>query len=191
MFKKVIGPGLLGGLVLILWMFVVNGLLGFKSSVDLKPVSEERHVYEVLQDSIVEPGRYVVNPALSSGSFPDEEPIFSILNSGMGHGSAGRLMLFQVAVFLLAPVIAAWMLSVTSGQLLTNYPRRVLFFAAIGLLSAVYGDLMNFGISSYPLQDAVLLAVHDIAAWTVVGLVVACWVRPESDTLLQPQPART
>jgi hypothetical protein len=41
------------------------------------------------------------------------------------------------------------------------------------------GDLMNFGIDGYSLNDALILAAHDIIVWTLVGLVVA-W-RMESE----------
>jgi hypothetical protein len=85
----------------------------------------------------------------------------------------------QLVVLLLAPMIGAWMLSVTSRQIISSYPRKVLFFAVIGLLFAVFSDLMNFGIDGYSLNDALILAVHDIIVWTLVGLVVAWRIKPE------------
>ena len=128
MLKKVIVSGLLGGVVLVVWTFTVNGILGFRSNVDMKPIRNERQVYECLKGSIVEPGRYICNPELTlSGTFPGEEPVFSIHYSGMGHESAGGQVLVQLAVFLLAPMIGAWMLSVTSGPIISSYPRKVLF----------------------------------------------------------------
>lgn len=184
MLRKVIVSGLLGGAILIAWAFVVNGVFGFRSKIDMKPISNERQVYETLKAYIVEPGRYICNPELSSsGTFPREEPVFSIHYSGMGHEFAGRLMFFQLALFLLAPMIAAWMLSVASERMLARYHLKVLFFAAIGLLVAVYGDLLKFGIDSYPLDDALMLAAYDIAAWTLVGLVVAWRMKPVPDTM--------
>jgi hypothetical protein len=191
MMKKVIVSGLLGAGVLIVWMFVVNGVFGFKGSIDRKPILDERRVYECLKGSIVEPGRYICNPELdSSGSFPGEEPVFGIYYSGMGHESAGKLMLVQLALFVLAPTIAAWMLSLTSERTVASYPRKVLFFAAMGLLFAVFGDLMRFGIDSYSLNDALMLAVHDIMAWTLVGLVVAWRMQPEPGTATHPATVR-
>jgi hypothetical protein len=104
--------------------------------------------------------------------------------------SAGRLMLLQLAVFMLASLVAAWMLSVTSDRILASYPRRVLFFAANGLMFALYGDLMRFGIDGYPLRDALMLAVCDIICWTVAGLVVAWRLKPEPGTVVHPQAVR-
>ncbi len=187
MLKKVIVSGLLGGVILIASTFVINGIFGFRSSIDMKPIPDERQAYECLKGSIVEPGRYICNPELtSSGSFPGEEPVFGIYYSGMGHESAGGLMPIQLALFVLAPTVAAWMLSLTSERTIASYPRKVLFFAAIGLLFAVYGDLMSFGIDGYPLSDALMLAAYDIMVWTLVGLVVAWRMQPESGMATHP-----
>ena len=189
MLRKVIVSGLLGGLVLFGWTFVVNGIFGFRNSIDMTQIPAERQVYEVLQQSIAEPGRYIVNPELTSqGTFPGEEPVFSVHHSGMGHESAGRLMLLQLALFFIAPTIGAWLLSVTSGRVLASYPRRVLIFVAVGPLLAVYGALQNCGIDSYPLGDALMLAGRDILSWTLVGLVVAWQMQPEPGTALRSKP---
>ena len=111
MLKRVIGPGLIGGVVLIVWTFVVNGVLGFQANIDMKQIPAERQVYETLKEHIVNPGRYI--------------------------------------------------------------------FVAIGVLFAIFGDLTNFGIGSYPVGDAIILATRDIIVWTLVGLVVAWRVQPE------------
>ncbi|MCP4663223.1 MAG: hypothetical protein GY856_48140 [bacterium] len=186
MLKKVVVSGLLGGVVLLVWMFVVNGILGFKSRIDMKPLPDERRVYEVLKGSIVEPGKYICNPEPTPEGFPGGEPVFSILYGGVGHEFAGSQMLYQLPVFFLAPMLAAWMLSVTSGRIISSYPRKVLFFAMIGLLFALFDDLMDFGIGGYPLKDAFILAVHDIVVWTLIGLVVAWRIRPEPSSVAHP-----
>ena len=82
--KKVVTAGLLGGIALMMWTFVVNGILRFQVSINMKPIPAERQLYETLKEHIVEPGRYVCNPALTSDwRFPDGEPVFSILYGGM------------------------------------------------------------------------------------------------------------
>ena len=178
--KKIIRAGLPGGAVLILWTFLINGIFRFQANIDMKQIPAERRVYEMLKEHIVEPGRYICNPALTPNwRFPDGEPVFSVLYGGIGHEAAGGLMLIGLAFFLLAPLIAAWMLSQTSEQVLSNYPRKVLFFTAIGLLFAIFGDLTNFGIGNYPFKDAALLAVNHIITWTLVGLVIAWRIQPE------------
>jgi len=181
MYKRVFVSGLLGFVVLIAWGFIINGVFRFNSRINMKQIPDERHVYDVLKENIIEPGRYAVNPELTSDkTYPAGEPVFSILNSGMGHEAAGGLMLFQFSIFLVTPMIAAWMLSLTSRQTLSSYPRKVLFFTAIGLLFALFSDLMKVGIGGYPLRDALILAAHDIILWTLIGVAVAWRLRPES-----------
>jgi hypothetical protein len=77
------------------------------------------------------------------------------------------------------------MLSLTSSWVLSSYARKVLFFTAIGLLFAFYSDLLNFGIDAYALKDAMILAVNDILAWTLVGLVVAWRMQLEPGDVLE------
>lgn len=177
--RRIIVAGLFGAVILMLWTVVVNGILRFESNINMKQISAEREVYETLKEHIAEPGRYVCNPEVTpEGRFPDDEPVFSVLYGGMGHGAAGGLMLVGLVVFILSPMIAAWMLSQTSERVISSYSRKVLFFAAIGLLIAVFGDVMDLGIGGYPAKDAVLLAAEDIVAWAIVGVVVARMIQP-------------
>lgn len=182
MMKRIIVAGLLGWVVLIVWVFVVNGVFRFRVSIDMNRIPEERQVYELLKEKIVEPGRYIFNPEVSpERGFPGEEPVYSIQYSGMGHGTAGMLLVIDLLKGIVAVMLAAWMLSVTSSRILSSYPRKVLFFIAIGLLFAVYGDLMQWGIGGYSLKATLLLALNSIVTWTIVGLVVAWRIRPEAD----------
>ena len=79
MIKKVVLAGLLGGLVLFVWIFVINGVFGFNNQMNMKSIPDERILYDVLKNSISKPGRYIANPELTAeGVFPDGEPVFSI-----------------------------------------------------------------------------------------------------------------
>ncbi|MFH1680388.1 MAG: hypothetical protein ABIH26_07060 [Candidatus Eisenbacteria bacterium] len=179
MARRVILAGLMGWVVLMLWTFVTNGIFGFRSGIAMKRVPEERLVYDVLRKSILEPGGYVCNPAVTAErGFPFGEPVFAIRYGGVGHEAAGRLALIGLAIGLAAPLIGAWMLSVASDRFLSSYGRKVLFFAAIGLLFAIFADLQEYGIGGYPLRSALLLGAHDLAAWMLAGLVVAWRIRP-------------
>jgi len=84
-----------------------------------------------------------------------------------------------LVMFFIAPIIGAWMLSQTSTRVMSSYPRKVLFFVAIGLLFAIFTDLTNFGIGGYPVKDAIVLAINHIIVWTLVGLVAAWRIRAE------------
>ena len=178
MAKKVIVAGLLGGLVMIGWTFVVNGILGFKVAVDMNEIPHERQIYEVLRAHVTEPGRYICNPGPTENGYPPGEPVFSVLYGGVGHEAAGMLALVQLAIAFIAPMIAAWLLSLGSKRVLSRYWRKVIFFTALGLLLGLSGHLMEFGIGGYPLQSAMILVMHEIALWTAVGLVVAWKLKP-------------
>jgi hypothetical protein len=184
MIKKVIVAGLLGALVLMMWTFLVNGIFRFKVNMDMKQIPNERQVYEILKENIVEPGRYACNPELTpERRFPEGEPVFSVLYGGVGHEAAGSHMLFGLIIFLLSPMIATWLLSQTTEKILSSYSRKVLFFTGIGLLYALYGDLTSFGIGDYPLSDAIIIALHNIIVWIVIGLVVAWRLKPEESVV--------
>ena len=178
--RRVLTAGLMGGMVLFVWMFVVNGLLGFRAAINMKQLPTERQVYEVLRDHVTEPGRYACNPELTADwRFPEGEPVFSVLYGGMGHEAAGSLMLFGLFLYLSAPIVATWMLSQTSNHVLSNYRRKVFFFSGIGFLIAALSNLTDFGIGGYPVTDALLLAANDFIAWTLIGLTVAWRLQPE------------
>lgn len=170
---------MLGAVVMTVWAFVVNGMFWFTKDIAMKEIPDERAVYEVLKKNIVAPGRYVCNPALTPTGVPLNEPVFGITYSGTGHEAAGPEEVRDLILGFLSVLIAAWMLSVTSERILSSYFRRVLFFAAIGLLFAVFSDLQKSGISAYPMHDALLWAAYDVAMWTVVGFVVASVIKPE------------
>lgn len=186
MLKRILISGLLGAIVMILWAFVANAIFGLRSSIDMNQVPNEIQVYTVLKERIVEPGGYVCNPAPTpAGAFPLDEPVFSIRYSGVGHEFAGWLMVLGLVIAFVSSVIAAWMLSLTGERVISRYSRRVLFFAVIGLLFAVFSDLAKFDIGGYPLTSALLLGASDLISWTLAGLVMAWWIRPEPSDVMQ------
>lgn len=179
MLKRVIIPGLLGWIVLAVCTFIINGIFGFKASIDMKQIPNERQVYEVLKANITAPGRYTCNPEMTTSGFPGNVPVYGIEYAGIGHESAGQESLLNAIAGLLAMILAAWMLSLTSARILSSYPCKVLFFVAIGLLIALYSNLPSYGIGGYPLGDALKLGAFTIFVWTLIGLVVAWRVKPE------------
>jgi hypothetical protein len=181
--RKVIYTGLVGMITLLICTFVLNGLLGFNARFNMKLVPNEQEVYAMLKNTITEPGRYLCNPALTSdGRFPDNEPVFGIQYAGVGHETAGLGAVFGLIEFLFAPLIGAWMLSLTSEQYRSRFFNRVWFFIVIGLLLAITGDLHSFGIGGSPLAVALLFAARTVVAWTIVGIAVASLMRPIRQT---------
>lgn len=180
MLKKVIIAGLIGGLTLIIWAILINGLLGFRYRLDMKMVPNEPQVYQILKENITEPGRYLCNPALTeSGMFPENQPVFSILYGGMGHEAAGPLSVILDFLYAFATAtLCAWLLSKTSERTISSYPRKVFFVIMTGLLFAFYSDIKKYGIGNYPLNDTLILTFHNLILWTVLGLVISLFIKP-------------
>jgi len=182
MYKKLLKAGLAGGLTLIVWTILINGFFGFKHRMDMKHVPDEMAVYQILKQHIIEPGRYLCNPPLTdSNQFPDNEPVFSILYAGFGHEAASPLSeVFSLLIAIVTATICAFLLSFASERILSTYPRRVFFVFLIGLLITFFSDSAKYGIGSYPLSDTLIIAVHNIIRWTVLGAVIGLIVKPES-----------
>lgn len=184
MYKKIILAGLAGGMTLIVLAILVNGFFGFKYRMEMKHVPDEETVYQVLKQHIAEPGRYLCNPPLTAtGAFPENEPVFSILYSGMGHEAAGIFsVVLDVLFALFTATLCAWLLSLASEKNLARYPRKVLFVILIGLTITVFSDSDNCGIGNYPLWDTLILAAYHLFQWILLGLVVSLFIRPAPKT---------
>lgn len=179
--KKVLLGGLLGAFALIVWLFVVDAVLGFKRSMEMNQLPNERIVYEFLSRQVPEPGRFVCNPEVTPDQrFPGDAPIFAVHYTGLGHDDAGQEIILGLVVMLLAPIIGAWLLWNSSSRVLSRYSSRVLFLAAIGIVVALFSISARFGLASYSLRDAVAFGLHDFAALLSAGLIVAWKVKPDS-----------
>jgi hypothetical protein len=90
MLGRILVAGAGGGVVLVLWSFVTNVLLGFRSCIDLNRVATEGEVHALLKQNVTAPGAHVVSPPLTpDGRFPPGEPVFGVHYGGMGHEAAG------------------------------------------------------------------------------------------------------
>ncbi len=181
--KRIVAAALIGWVVMSVWVFVVNGLYGFRHSIDMKEIPDDRQLYADLKRLIVEPGRYMVNPTMIETGFPANEPVYSIQYSGIGHEAAGRGETINLILGLAACLIATWMLSRSADHVRSTYLRRVLFFVTIGLFLVVAVELPKWGIGGYPMSDTVKLAINALIQWTVVGLVVGLILRPTVDKI--------
>jgi hypothetical protein len=177
--RRVLIAGLVGGIVLIAWFVVADGILGFKRSVEMSSLGEEREVYAFLAQHVTTPGRYVCNPEVSPGAgYPGDAPIFAVQYSGLGHADAGQEIIVGLVAALLACTAGAWVLAHASSAIMSRYRSRVLLVVVIGVIAALLEVVGRFGISGYALGDALLLGVHDLAGWALAGLAIAWVVRP-------------
>ena len=183
MLKRILLTGALGGVVLVLWAFVANGIFGFTRAIEMNQIPNEHAVYSVLRETITAPGVYVANPEPTPGvGFPAGEPVFSIRYGGMGHEAAGSLFIGQLVLTFAASILVAGLLSATSANVLCRYTRKVFYIICIGLLLAVFGDLSKYGIGGYPASSALLLAANHVVSWSLAALVMAWSMRPSGGT---------
>jgi hypothetical protein len=177
--KRVLLAGLLGGLVMMVWLFAVDGIFGFRRWIEMNELQDERTVYGFLAAHVTEPGRYVVNPeVVPEEGFPGHAPIFAVHYTGLGHADAGKEMLTGLFVALLSCTVGAWLLSHASARVRSRFATRLGSFTGIGLVAALLLFGARFGLTSYSMGDALALAAHDLAAWVLAGLVVASLVKP-------------
>jgi hypothetical protein len=79
-----------------------------------------------------------------------------------------------IAMFVAAAVMGSML------ALLKTYTRRVGFMMVIGGLIAWYGNLSNaiWWFNSW--EFSIVVAIHTLLAWTVGGLVLAAFIKPNS-----------
>lgn len=83
-------------------------------------------------------------------------------------------ILYELFCILVAPIIAAWLLSLTSEKVLAKYSRRVLFVTILGLFLAVFGDVL----SEKPNDRILLSSINSLITWFLAGLVIAWRIKP-------------
>jgi hypothetical protein len=174
MSRRVLISGGLGGVVLLAWTVVANVIFGLTPRIEMNHVSDERALYTHLKGSIPAPGAYLVNPELTpEGRFPENEPVFSVRYSGMGHEAAGTFLLVETVQLFASTILVAALLAFASPWVLSRYARRVLFIASVGLFVVLAGDLPRIGIGGYPPAPGLWLAANRLVSWILVGLVMA------------------
>ena len=187
--KRVLFAGLSGGFVMLTWLFVTNAVLPFKSNLIHRalPLQGQLDVHEALKENITEPGTYSI-PYLSreeEDRFPDyrSQPVFTVIFQEYSHGEGSGGVISSLPVVLLAvflpPLLAAWMLSMASPAVLSRYLRRVLFVVAMGVIIALNDDVLQMSFGPQAKDYLSFLAINNLSAWTLTGLVIARKIRPE------------
>ena len=181
--KDVLIAGLLGGAVMFVWLLVSNAMIPMKSGMIHKIAPNQLEIHKVLRENIKETGTYSC-PYLSpdeEGLLPDyrNQPIYSITYSGITHGDPVSIpMPIPVLIVFIVPLIAAWMLSVTSSRIQARYSRRVLFVVLIGLIIALFDDIMQMSFGPQLKEYLAFLAVNNFITWILAGLVIAWRIKP-------------
>ena len=183
MTKNILISGILGGVVMFAAMMVFRFLLPLGAYPELLAMPDQVPIHAQLKERIVKPGRYVC-PYLPehemNALFPDylNEPVFTVTYTGFTHGSARGFVSPGMLAFLLAPMVAAWVLAHASDKVLASYMRRVFFVSILGLLIAVSTHLLANFASDLSFAAAVGRAIASVVTWALIGLVLAWRIRP-------------
>ena len=180
--RQVILAGLLGGVVMLIWLVISNAILPFKSGLmhDIAPRQLELHA--ALKESIVESGCYSV-PYLSpmeEERLPGyrEQPVYTVIYEGVTHGEGSPLSIMPFLIIFAVPLLAAWLLSRMSAEFLASYGRRLLFCVAIGVIVALYDDVLQMSFGPQPKDYLIFLALNNLITWTLAGFVIAWRMKP-------------
>jgi hypothetical protein len=178
---KVVGTGLLGGIVAILWTAIVGSLLPLRDRMGNMEVPNEEAVLAALDENLTETGVYLV-----PGKFPhdslflarfDEGPIFRVHSLPEGGGGLAQFLVSDLAL-LLGPIIPAWFLMMLCGMGRPGYGSRVFVVALFGVFLALAAYLPLWDQELYPPSYVFLLAANAVVTWVVVGLVLAWRIKP-------------
>ena len=131
--KEILLSGLFGGIVIFAWLIISLGPLRLSGDLP-KPITKDKDIHSTLKERITEPGIYYCpNSSEENKAFyPDfgKEPLFTIIYSGRTPNTFIGQLFFELFCIFTAPIIAAWMLSMTSERILattkSNFPSSLL-----------------------------------------------------------------
>ena len=176
--KQILLSGLLGGIVIFAWLIIGSSLLHLNGDRPA-PIPNDLEIHTLLKERVSEPGYYFLPDHPKEGEenvYPDygNEPLFFITYGGRTPNTFMGQLFYEIFCFIVAPMIAAWLLSVASDKILAKYSRRVLFVTVLGLFLAVYGDVL----SEKPMDRILLSSINALLTWFLAGLVIAWRIRP-------------
>jgi hypothetical protein len=176
--KEIVLSGLLGGIVIFAWLIISTTLVPLSGHL-AEPVPNDLEIHALLKERIESPGIYFVPDHPKEGEenlYPDygNEPIFSIIYGGRTPDTFMGQFVYELACFFVAPMIAAWLLSMASESVLAKYSRRVFFVTLLGLFLAVFGEAL----SDKPMNRIVLSSANSLITWFLAAWVIAWRINP-------------
>ena len=192
MAKRVVIAGILGGLTMFVWLFVAHEFLPL-GELGVGEIPNEGLVLSAMQSSIPQAGVYLY-PGVGLGPKPTAEqrnaamPAWLkkyeksphgilIYNPPSGSFSFGMLLAREGALNLLEGLLAAWLLSCAAAG--RGYSARAGFVVILGVLASVTTNLEYWNWYDFPGNYVAGYMVTQIIGFTLVGLVVAAFVKSE------------
>lgn len=182
--KKVLLASVLGGLTLFIWGAISWMAFPFHGD-DLRPLTNEDAVVAAFKAGNATTGTYRL-PSMARDANRDAVmaktkagPVAIIQYTAEGYDPMNPMYYVKgLLIYIIAMWIAVMMLSKISYSLAT-YGNRVRFMMMIGVILAVACRLNDWAFIGYPTKFTLLFAADDIIGWTLAGLVVARFTKPE------------
>ena len=192
MAKRVVIAGILGGLTMVVWLFVAHELLPL-GELGVGEIPNEAPVLSAMQGAIPQSGLYLF-PGFGLGPNPTTQqrnaamPAYLKKYEQAPHGlliyhppsgalSFGKLLAREGALNILEALLAAWLLSwAAAGR---AYSQRAGFVVILGALAAVTTNVEYWNWYEFPGNYIAGYMVTQIIGFTLVGLVVAAFVKSE------------
>jgi len=192
MAKRIVIGGILGGLVMFVWLFVAHDLLPLGET-GIKEIPNEAAVLSAMQAAIPQAGLYLF-PGMGLGLNPTMQqrkeamPAYMKKYEQSPHGllvyhpasgafNFGGALAREGALNLLEGLLAAWLLSwAASGK---PYSARAGFVVILGALVSVSTNVEYWNWYEFPGNYVAGYMVTQIIGFTLIGLVVAAFVKSE------------
>jgi hypothetical protein len=188
---KALIAGVVGGLVIFFWGFVVHTVVHLHSRT-IHPLPDEAAFVATMQETGAATGVYFVpfldraHDDADAQQAADDQwkeaarrgPIALMMYRAEGVEPMAPITFIRGALlFVLASTVAALML-IPAAPKLSGYLGRVVFIASFGVVVALFSDFSMWNWWHAPLDYAGMLALDHIIGWTLAGLAIAAIVKP-------------
>lgn len=192
MAKRVVIGGILGGVTMFVWLFVAHDFLPL-GELGVQEIPNEVPVLSAMQAAIPQAGLYLF-PAMGLGPNPTMQqrnaamPAYMKKYEQSPHGilvyhpvsgafNFGAALAKEGVINLLEGLLAAWLLSYAAAG--SKYSGRAGFVVILGVLASVATNLEYWNWYDFPGNYVAGYMVTQIIGFTLVGLVVAAFVKSE------------
>lgn len=190
--KRVVIAGILGGLTMFVWLFVAHEFLPL-GEMGVAEIPNEGPVLSTMQSAIPHAGVYLF-PGMGLGPNPtmqqrnaampayvkkyEQSPHgFLVYHPASGAYPFGLALAREGGLNILEALLAAWLLSwAAAGR---AYSARTGFVVILGALAAVTTNVEYWNWYAFPGTYVAGYMVTQIIGFTLVGLVVAAFVKSE------------
>lgn len=180
--KDILLGGVLGGIAMLIGLLVGLSLTWSVTNSVPRPLPDQEVVLELLKERINEPGVYTVpyatGPEMATDSTYLNEPFFEIQYSGLTHSTVSGFKSFGSTGFLLAPLMAALLLSMAAPHRVSSYGKRLLFVLLLGLTTVFFADFLGAIKEERSLSYMLAASGCNLIGWLFAGLVIAWRVKP-------------